>query len=130
MPSDSLRRPASPGAAPTYTIFLNDFSAPVWLAGDGAPRPAHVDLRLTVTHPGAGFADDIAAVMSYEPIIQDLRRLCADERPANAEALAERAASVCLKQAQVVSARVEVTLTGRADGAVAGVTLFREQPKE
>lgn len=130
MPSDSLRRPAIAGTAPTYTIFLNDFSAAVRTPGEAAPRQAHFHLRLTVTHPGPDFPDDIAAVMSYEPIIQDLRRLCADERPANAEELAERAASVCLRQEQVVSARVEVALSDRPDGAMAGVTLFREQPKE
>ena len=86
-------------------------------------------MRLTVAHPGADFPDDIVAVMSYEPIVEDLRRLCADERPTGAEELAERAASLCLKQPDVRSARVEVELNEQSTGAVAGVTAFREQSK-
>lgn len=127
MIDENPRRPASGGVAPTYTIFLRDFSAAVVLRGEDTRRPAHFNVRLTVAHPGPDFADDIAAVMSYEPIVQDLRRLCADERPSGAEELAERAASLCLKQPEVSSARVEVELPDRTTGAVAGITVFREQ---
>lgn len=128
MVDDTLqRRPAPGGAAPTYTIFLRDFSAPVVLRGEEAQRPAHFNVRLTVAHPGPDFPDDIAAVMSYEPIVQDLRRLCADERLPGVEELAERAASLCLKQPKVCSVRVEVGLPDHATGAIAGVTLSRGQ---
>jgi len=126
---ENPRRPASGGVASTYTIFLRDFSAPVLLRGEEAQRPAHFNVRLTVAHPGPDFPDDIAAVMSYEPIVQDLRRLCADARPSGAEELAERAASLCLKQPEVSSARVEVELADRSTGALAGVTVFRAQPE-
>lgn len=121
------RRPAPGGAAPTYTIFLRDFTAPVALRGEDTGRPAHFNVRLMVAHPGPDFADDIAAVMSYEPIVQDLRRLCADERLSGVEELAERAAALCLKQPKVYSVRVDVELPEHASGAVAGVTVSREQ---
>jgi len=121
------RRPASGGAAPTYTIFLRDFSAPVVLRGEESQRPAHFNVRLTVTHPGPDFPDDIAAVMSYEPIVQDLRRLCADERLPGVEELAERAASLCLKQPRVCSVRVDVELPDGGSSGIAGVTLSRAQ---
>lgn len=128
MADDSLRwRPSPGGAGPTYTIFLSDFSAPVALGAEAAPRPAHFNVRLSVAHPGSGFADDIAAVMSYEPIVQDLRRLCGGERLSGVEELAERAAALCLKQPEVCSARVEVELPDRTSGAMAGVTVFRER---
>lgn len=128
MVDDSVQRRSAPGgAAPTYTIFLRDFSAPVLLRGEEAQRPAHFDVRLVVTHPGPDFPDDIAAVMSYEPIVQDLRRLCADERLPGVEELAERAASLCLKQPKVCSVRVEVQLPDQTSGSVAGVTVSREQ---
>ncbi len=94
--------------APTYTIFLHDFSATVTLHGETQGQPARFNLRLTVTHPGPAFPDDITAVMSYEPIVQDLRLLCADQRPTDMHDLAERAATLCLKQPKVCGVRVEV----------------------
>lgn len=124
---NSQQRTAPGGAASTYTIFLRDFSAPVILRGEDVRRPAHFNVRLTVAHPGPDFPDDIAAVMSYEPIVQDLRRLCADERPSGVEELAERAAGLCLKQHKVCSVRVDVDLPDDSSGAVAGFTVSRGQ---
>lgn len=127
MTHDTLHRRSAPGgAAGTYTIFLRDFTAPVLLRGEERQRTAHFNVRLSVTHPGPDFPDDIAAVMSYEPIVQDLRRLCADETLPGVEELAERAAALCLKQSKVRSVRVEVELPERSAGAVAGVTVTRD----
>lgn len=123
----SQRRSATGGVASTYTIFLRDFTAPVVLRGENEQRSAQFNVRLTVDHPGAEFADDIAAVMSYEPIVLDLRRLCADENPTGVEELAERAAAICLKQRKVHSVRVEVELPSHGSGAMAGITVSRDQ---
>lgn len=119
------RRSASGGAVQTYTIFLRDFTAPVMLRGEDKQRPAHFNVTLTVSHPGPGFQDDIAAVMSYEPIVQDLRRLCAEQTPSGAEELAEHAAHLCLKQPEVRSVQVEVRLPEQASGTIAGFTVTR-----
>jgi len=119
-------RTAPGGAAHTYTIFLRDFIAPVVLHGENQRRSAHFNVRLTVIHPGPDFPDDIAAVMSYEPIVQDLRRLCAEQTQPGVEELAERAAALCLKQPKVCSVRVEVELPEQTSGSIAGVTVTRE----
>jgi dihydroneopterin aldolase len=125
------RRAANhPGAAPTYTIFLRDFTAPVAIRGAAERRPARFNVRLTVAHPGPGFPDDIAAVMSYEDIVEDLRRLCAGPAVPGPEHLAEQAAALCLERAKVRKVRVEVELgAGNGTGdAAAGVTITRERP--
>lgn len=122
------RRPSDPGRNATYTILLRDFGATVAVVGrDGRP-PVRISLRLTVTHPGPGFPDDIAAVMSYEDIVEDLRRICAEETVPGPEHLAERAADICLSHVQVKVAEVEVELPS-PDPAVAGAgaTITRVQ---
>lgn len=98
------------GATLTYTILLRGFTATVALAGRPGRPTARIDLTLTVAHPGSGFPDDIAAVMSYEDIVEDLRRLCADETMPGPDHLAERAAALCLAHARVRTAHVEVEL--------------------
>lgn len=125
------RRTPSIGVAPTYTIFIRDFTAPVTVAGTPGQQTARFNLTLTVAHPGAGFPDDIAAVMSYEDIVNDLRALCAGEAVPGAEDLAERAASLCLERAKVRKVRVEVELRAAdPDTIVTGVTLTRESLDE
>lgn len=116
------------GRAGTYTILLRDFSATVALAGRPGRPPVRISLRLTVTHPGPGFADDISAVMSYEDIVEDLRRLCAAETVPGPELLAERTADLCLSHAQVLTAQVEIELPSLFDPDVgAGISLTRVQ---
>lgn len=131
----SPRRAAnSTGAAPTYTIFLRDFTAPVAIRGEAERRPARFNVRLTVAHPGPGFPDNIHAVMSYEDIVEDLRRLCAGPAVPGPADLAEGAAALCLERAKVRKVRVEVELSagtagdGVAGDAVAGITITRERP--
>lgn len=103
------RKPIIRGAS-TYTILLRGFAATV--AMDGWPgRPeVRINLRLTVSHPGPGFPDNIAAVMSYEDIVEDLRRVCAQEILPSPDHLAERTAGLCLAHQEVLSAEVEVEL--------------------
>jgi 7,8-dihydroneopterin aldolase/epimerase/oxygenase len=89
------RWPAPPAEArswpDTYAILVADFHAPV-ADRTGQPAEARLDVRLIVAHPGPDFADDIGAVMSYEPIVKTLRRLCANSGPTDAERLAQDAA--------------------------------------
>jgi len=118
----------SSGATPTYTIFLRDFTAPVAIRGEAERRPARFNVRLTVAHPGPGFPDSIHAVMSYEDIVEDLRRLCAGPAVPGPEDLAESAAELCLERPKVRKVRVEVELTAGAAGeASAGVAITRER---
>lgn len=116
------------GATLTYTILVHGFTATVAVAGRPGRTPVRIDLTLTVGHPGPGFPDDIAAVMSYEDIVEDLRRLCADETVPGPDHLAERASDLCLAHAKVQRVYVDVELPAlTADGAVTGASLTRLQ---
>ena len=116
------------GAAPTYTILVRGFTATVALAGRPGRSTARIDLTLTVVHPGSGFPDDIAAVTSYEDIVEDLRRLCAEEAIPDAQYLAERTSALCLAYDKVQRARVDVELPSTAaDGAGTGASVTRAQ---
>lgn len=116
------------GRAGTYTILLRDFSATVALAGLAGRHPVRIGLRLTVAHPGPGFADDISAVMSYDTIVQDLRSLCADESFSGPGLLAERAVEICLSHREVLSTQVDVELPTLFDPAAgSGVSITSVQ---
>ncbi|NYZ10972.1 hypothetical protein HL658_00300 [Azospirillum sp. RWY-5-1] len=123
----AARRTGPAGGADTYTILLTGFRAPVILpGGDGAT--ARFDLELTVLHPGPEFPDDIAAVMSYEDIVQALRDLCAEETAADAGRLAEKAADLTIGLPKVTRTKVSVALSGvRTDEPARGATIMRER---
>jgi len=116
----ALYNPRLPACtAETYTIIIKDFTAPVRLGG--TPGSARIGLTLDVLHPGAGFADDISAVMSYEDIVVGLRRLCAglDLPAAAAEAgrvLADRTLDLCCDYPRVRRVQVQARLTTEGAG--------------
>lgn len=123
----TTRRTGPSGMTETYTILLTGFRAPVMLP-DGQGAIAQFDLELAVQHPGPGFPDDIAAVMSYEDIVQALRALCAEEVAADAGRLAERAADLTIDLPKVTRTRVSVALTGSQPHEPAcGATIIRER---
>lgn len=122
------RRAAASQASATYTILLRDFTATVSLAGRPDRTTARINLELKVSHPGRGFPDDIAAVMSYEDIVEDLRRLCAEDAVPGPDYLADRAAALCLAHAKVRRVRVDVELSSPLpDVTGSGVSITREQ---
>jgi len=121
----------SPRAAATYTILLRDFTATVSLAGHSGRHTVHISLELKVSHPGLGFPDDITAVMSYEDIVEDLRRLCAEETVPGPDYLADRTVALCMAQPKVRHVRVDVELPSLLpDTAGAGVTIMRNRDAE
>ncbi len=125
------RRADASGGAQTYTIILRDFTATVSVAGRPGRPPVRISLELTVSHPGRGFPDDITAVMSYEDIVEDLRRLCAAETVPGPGHLAERVADLCLAHPEVRRVRVDVELPSLLpDTAGAGVVLTRDRGGE
>lgn len=125
------RRADATGAARTYTILLRDFTATVSIAGRPDRCPVSISLELKVSHPGHGFPDDITAVMSYEDIVEDLRRLCAEDAIPGADYLADRAADLCLTHPKVRRVRVDVELPSlQPDTAGAGVSITRTHTEE
>ncbi|MCW2243445.1 hypothetical protein [Azospirillum canadense] len=126
--TDSRRADAACDATMTYTILLRDFTATVSLAGRPDRTTARINLELKVSHPGRDFPDDIAAVMSYEDIVEDLRRLCAEDAVPGPDYLADRAAVLCLAHAKVRRVRVDVELSSALpDMTGSGVSITREQ---
>ncbi|CAO3435201.1 hypothetical protein [Azospirillum endophyticum] len=132
MSDDSAKRAVlvQPGGAPlTYTILVRGFAAAVALAGRADPAQVRFDLTLAVTHPGPGFPDDIASVMSYEDIVEDLRRLCRESDVPGADYLADRAADLCLTHDKVRRVQVDVTIPSvDSDDSSAGTSLTRIRP--
>lgn len=129
--NDPVSRPSgaeSADAAATYTILLRDFTASVSLAGRPGRPTVHISLELKVSHPGQSFPDDITAVMSYEDIVEDLRRLCAQDAVPGPEYLADQTAALCLAHPKVRQVRVDVELPSLLpDTAGAGVTITRNR---
>ncbi|WP_353859557.1 hypothetical protein [Azospirillum formosense] len=131
MANDPVTRPSgadASGAGATYTILLRDFTATVSLAGRSGRPTVRISLELKVSHPGVSFPDDITAVMSYEDIVEDLRRLCAQEAVPGPDYLADRTADLCLAHPKVRHVRVDVELSSPfPDTAGAGVTIIRNR---
>lgn len=126
--TDSRRADPASDTSATYTILLRDFTATVSLADRPDPATARINLELKVSHPGRGFPDDIAAVMSYEDIVEDLRRLCAEDAVPGPDYLADRAAALCLTHARVRRVRVDVELSSPLPNVMgSGVSITREQ---
>ena len=134
MVNDSVSRHTGavpPGAAATYTILLRDFTATVSLAGRPGRPTVRISLELKGSHPGPGFPDDITAVMSYEDIVEALRRLCAQDAVPGPDYLADRTADLCLAHPKVRRVRVDVELPSLLpDTAGAGVTITRTRNAE
>lgn len=133
--ADAVTRHAAPprvGAieGDTYAILLRDLVAPLPGAagGGGVPPTARLTARLTARHPGRQFADDIAAVLSYEDIVVDLRRLCALSLAPDPAALALAAADSALTHPDVRVAEVEVAIS-LPEGRVGGCDIAAPTPE-
>ncbi|HYD30589.1 MAG TPA: dihydroneopterin aldolase [Azospirillaceae bacterium] len=103
-----------------YTIFLKDF-----LANPGGEESLRVNVDLKVRHPGPGFADDIASVMSYEGVVDGIRRLTRHPHAAGLENLARQIGDICLEDPRVEGAKVRVERLG-ADTDAAALGIFIE----
>ena len=71
-----------------------------------APQRVRIDLELDVeTGP---VPDDLAAAVSYDDLISNIRGLLAEEHVQLTETLAERIADLCLDRPRAIRARVRV----------------------
>jgi len=89
VPGRETVRPHRPNTVPgrDLTIIVGGFQPGRRDAGR-AEETVTVDVRLVVPHPGEGFADDIAAVVSYEDAVTVLRELDREGFPRKAETVA------------------------------------------
>ena len=98
-----------------------------------ARQRIRINLDLSVLDDGAQMlsrpavgADDLARVVDYEAIVNDVRAAVAARHVQLVETLAERLAEICLEDARVRLARVCVEkLDVFADAAAAGVEIER-----
>lgn len=119
------RRPPPTWQPGTYAILVTDFRAMTTLTG-GVQAEVRLDVRLTVDHPGPGFADDISSVMSYEDIIVELRRLCAEATGTDAQRLAEAVSERLMALPKVRGLRVGVAFpSAGGSGSLAGIEIVR-----
>lgn len=105
VPGRDTVRPHRPHSipGPRLTLLIGDFHAEV-TRDDGSRAKARVDVRMTVDHPGEGFPDDIASVVSYEDAVATLRALNAQGFPDDAEIVTRRLA--CSPAVRSVVARI------------------------
>ena len=121
--------PVSAGVT-TYRIVLRDLvvraSIGVHDHEHRRPQPVRISVDLTVRHPGAGFRDEIAAVLSYEGLVDGIRQVAQSGHIKLIETLAERIASLCLIDGRVLGAEVRVEkLEVFPDAAAVGVVMSR-----
>ena len=112
----------------TYTILVREFSSTVHFSGDADRQPVLISLELQVVHPGREFPDDIAAVMSYEDIVEGLRSLCKSDDIPDAADLGERALELCMTYERVLAARAEVILPENRNSLPTNLSRLRQSP--
>ena len=122
--------PASPAAE--YRMFVRDLvlcvSIGVHEHEHCRPQQVRINVDLTVRHPGPGFRDEIASVLSYEGLIHDIRAIAADGHIKLIETLGERIADLCLADARVGAAEVKVEkLEVFPEAAAVGVVMIRRR---
>lgn len=115
-----------------YRIFLRDLevllSIGVHEHEHTRPQRVRVNVDLTVRHPGPAFPDEIAAVLSYEGIVEAIRRMAGGGHVKLIETLADRIADLCLADERVLAVDVRAEkLEVFADAASVGVVMSKRR---
>ena len=96
-----------------------------------APQRVRLNVDLRVRRDRLPIDDDIANVLSYEDVINGVRKLVADRHINLVETLAEEIAELCLANPRVVVVRVKVEkLDVEPDAAGVGVEIERRPAPE
>ena len=119
-----------PAGVTTYRIVLRELvvraSIGVHEHEHRRPQPVRITVDLTVRHPGPGFRDEIAAVLSYEGLVDGIRRVAQTGHIKLIETLAERIADLCLADDRVLGAEIRVEkLEVFPDAVSVGVVMTR-----
>ncbi len=127
-----LRRP---DAAPrTRRMFIRDLVANMLIGvhrheRDGKQR-VRINIDLSISDDSGIDDDRLAAVVSYETLVNEIRLLCDSGHVNLVETLAERVARLCFVDRRIRSAVVRVEkLDVFADTASVGVEIERTNPK-
>ncbi|HLO77490.1 MAG TPA: dihydroneopterin aldolase [Magnetospirillum sp.] len=93
-----------------------------------APQRVRINVDMAVLEQAGPLSDDIANVVSYEDVIEGIKRMLAEGHINLVETLAEKIATLCLADARVSSVRVRVEkLDVYAEAASVGIEIERRQ---
>lgn len=93
-----------------------------------APQRVRINVDMAVLEQAGPLLDDIANVVSYEDVIEGIKRMLAEGHINLVETLAEKIAELCLADERVASARVRVEkLDVYAEAASVGIEIERRR---
>ena len=93
-----------------------------------APQRVRINVDMAVLEQAGPLSDDIANVVSYEDVIEGIKRMLSQGHINLVETLAEKIAALCLADARVSSVRVRVEkLDVYAEAASVGIEIERRQ---
>jgi dihydroneopterin aldolase len=123
-------RPASDIAPRVRQVFVRDLVVPCRIGAyrheRDAPQRVRVNVNLAVIEGEAPLDDQLANVVSYEKIIEGVRRVAQSGHINLVETLAERIAALSLSDPRVRSVRVRVEkLDVFPDAASVGIEIER-----
>lgn len=123
---------AKSGDARLYRILVRDLVLKCLIGIHAhellAPQRVRINVEMAVLEQAGPSSDDIANVVSYEDVIEGIKRLLAEGHINLVETLAEKIASLCLVDSRVRSARIRVEkLDVYAEAASVGIEIERRR---
>lgn len=93
-----------------------------------APQRVRVNVEMAVYEQAGPASDDIANVVSYEDVIEGIKRMLAEGHINLVETLADKVAALCLTDERVDSVRVRVEkLDVYAEASSVGIEIERRR---
>ena len=93
-----------------------------------APQRVRINVDMAVLEQAGPLSDNIANVVSYEDVIEGIKRMLAQGHINLVETLAEKIAALCLNDERVSSVRVRVEkLDVYAEAASVGIEIERRR---
>jgi len=123
---------ATSTAAQLYHILVRDLvlkvSIGIYPHERLAPQRVRINVDMSVLEQVEPTSDNIANVVSYEDVIEGIRRLSSEGHINLVETLAERVAELCLDDSRVERVRVRVEkLDVYAEAASVGIEIERRR---
>lgn len=125
--------PAAPSAsAKLYRILVRDLVLKCLIGIHPhellAPQRVRINVDMAVLEQAGPLSDDIANVVSYEDVIEGIKRMLAEGHINLVETLAEKVAGLCLVDDRVASVTVRVEkLDVYAEAASVGIEIERRR---
>lgn len=93
-----------------------------------APQRVRINVDMAAVEQAGPLSDDIANVVSYEDVIEGIKRMMAEGHINLVETLAEKIAALCMADERVASVRVRVEkLDVYAEAASVGIEIERRR---